>query len=228
MNPILDEWRDDDAGIRLILGDCHKVMPLLKSGSFDAVVTDPQYGIGMSDRPHSRLKMDAKDWDSAPADLSDLPDVPKIVWGGNYFGLPPSRCFLVWDKRPTPPSYADCELAWTSLDRNASIWKGRVGDDVPSKFRSHPTQKPVGLMVWCLGFLPDAKVILDPYMGSGSTGVACVRTGRGFIGIEQDREYWEIAISRHEKAIKMDRSSFQLRPKVRNVPSGFFGSMNPR
>lgn len=219
MNSILDEWRDDKAGIRLILGDCHRVIPLITGA--DAVVTDPPYGIDMGNRPHSRLRMGSKDWDGDVGDLSDLPNVPKIIWGGNYFDLPPTRCFLIWDKRPMPPSYADCELAWTSLDRNAAMWRGRVGDDIPSKHRSHPTQKPVGLMVWCLGFLPDSRVIFDPYMGSGTTGIACVRTGRQFIGIEQDREYWESAIRRHEKAIREDKSSFQLRPKV-PTPVGFF------
>jgi DNA modification methylase len=179
---------------RLILGDCLQVMPLL--GKVDAVVTDPPYGIGAAKGAHSNLRMVNKDWDDAPADLSFLPDVPAIIWGGNYFPLPPTRCFLFWDKHPMPPSYAAGELAWTSLDRNAAKWCGRVGDEVAVKDRSHPTQKPVALMEWCLGFLPDAQTILDPFMGSGTTLVACAKLGRKGIGIELDPDYFEIACKR--------------------------------
>ena len=185
---------------RLILGDCLEVMPEL--GRFDAVVTDPPYGIGAASGAHSNLKMANKSWDDMPPDLSFLPDVPSIIWGGNYFNLPPSRCFLFWDKHPMPPSYAAGELAWTSLDRNAAKWCGKVGDLVPVSERSHPTQKPVPLMEWCLGFLPDAKTILDPFMGSGTTLVACQRMGRHGTGIELDPDYFAIACKRVDEAAR--------------------------
>lgn len=214
------EWSSEDGSVRLILGDCLEVLPTL--GGIDAVVTDPQYGIGMSLYPHSNLKMEKEEWDSRPADLSRLPNVPRIIWGGNYFDLPPTRCFLVWDKRPMPPSYADCELAWTSLDRNAAMWRGKVGNDVPVKNRVHPTQKPVGLMIWCLGFILDSIFICDPFMGSGTTGVACIRTGRRFVGIEIEPKYFEIAVKRCKKAIREDKSSFQIRSKPRVEQTGFF------
>lgn len=187
-------------GQRLILGDCLEVMPLL--GLVDAVLTDPPYGIGAARGAHSNLRMADKSWDDCPADLSLIPNVPSIIWGGNYFDLPPSRCFLFWDKHPVPPSYAAGELAWTNLDRNAAKWCGRLGDLVAVKDRSHPTQKPVPLMEWCLGFLPDAKTILDPFMGSGTTLVACQKLGRQGIGIELDPEYFDIACRRVEEAAR--------------------------
>lgn len=192
-------FREERIGnCRLILGDCLEVLPTL--GPVDAVVTDPPYGIGAARGAHSNLRMVDKAWDDHPADLSQLPDVPSIIWGGNYFALPPSRCFLFWDKHPVPPTYAAGELAWTSLNRNAAKWCGRVGDEVPVRERSHPTQKPVALMEWCIGFLPGARTILDPFMGSGTTGVACAKLGRSFIGIEIDPGYFEIACERIRKA----------------------------
>ena len=186
----------------LYLGDCRDILPTL--GKVDAVVTDPPYGIGQGARLHGGIKkwtsIAPSDWDSEAPDLSILPDVPSIIWGGNYFPLPPTRCFLFWDKHPMPPTYACGELAWTSLNRNAAKWCGRVGDETPVQQRSHPTQKPVGLMRWCINFLPDAKTILDPFMGSGTTGVAAVQMGRKFIGIEREPKYFDIACSRIEQA----------------------------
>ena len=194
-------WRTEHLadGVTLYCGDCREILPTL--GKVDAVVTDPPYGIGAARGSHSNLRMPDEAWDDAPADLSSLPDVPSIIWGGNYFDLPPSRCFLFWDKHPVPPSYAAGELAWTSLDRNAAKWCGRVGDEVAVKDRSHPTQKPTKLMEWCIGFLPEARTILDPFMGSGTTGVAAVKLGRKFIGIEIEPKYFDIACRRIQAAL---------------------------
>ena len=186
-------------GQRLILGDCLKVMPLL--GRFDAVVTDPPYGIGIASNP-VRQKHAPKDWDAAPVGADHLSMLmgisdEQVIWGGNYFALPPSRGFLIWDKRqPENFSLAMCEQAWWSRDTNAKVFsKSVLGYD-----KSHPTQKPVALMEWCLGFLPNAQTILDPFMGSGTTLVACQRLGRQGTGIELDEEYWRIACERVHKA----------------------------
>jgi DNA modification methylase len=191
---------------RLLLGDCRDILPSLEPVC--AVVTDPPYGIGHGRLLHTGIKQKTQiepgSWDDEPADLSILPDVPSIIWGGNYFNLPPTRCFLFWDKHPMPPTYACGELAWTSLDRNAAKWCGRVGDDVAVSDRSHPTQKPVKLMKWCLGFLPDAQTILDPFMGSGTTGVAAVQMGRSFIGIEREPKYFDTACKRIAAAAGTD------------------------
>lgn len=188
-------------GQRLILGDCMEVMKEL--GRVDAVVTDPPYGIGISSNP-VRQKHTKKNWDaSAPVQESidamlDISD-EQIIWGGNYFSLRPSRGFFIWDKKqPENFSLAMCEYAWFSKDHNAKIFT----KSVLSYDKQHPTQKPVALMEWCLGFLPDAKSILDPFMGSGTTLVACQRLGRNGIGIELDPEYFDIACRRVEEATR--------------------------
>lgn len=221
-SPIKDEWCSDDGSVRLILGDCLEILPTLSG--IDDVVTDPPYGIGAAKGSHSNLKMPDEDWDETPADVSMILSlsVPTIIWGGNYFHLPPCRGFLIWDKHPMPPSYAFGEFAWTNLQINAAKWCGKVGDTVPVKVRLHPTQKPVALMEWCLGFIPEARTVCDFYMGSGTTGVACIYAGRRFIGIDKSRKYWDIAVERCKREIKLDKSSFQIRPKPRPAPAGFF------
>jgi len=188
-------------GQRLILGDCISVMPLLER--FDAVVTDPPYGIGIASNP-VRQKHTKKDWDEFVASenhLAMLREISseQIIWGGNYFDLPPSRGFLVWDKKqPENFSLAMCEQAWWSRDTNAKVFsKSVLGYN-----KAHPTQKPVALMEWCIGFLPNAQTILDPFMGSGTTLVACQRLGRNGTGIELDPDYFDIACRRVDEATR--------------------------
>ena len=126
--------------------------------------------------------------------------LPSIVWGGNYFDLPPTRAPLVWDKNNAGRDFADFELAWTNIDMVARRIVFRPMNMDGGK--EHPTQKPIRVMEWCLGFLPNAATILDPFMGSGTTGVACVNLGRKFIGIELDEKYFDIACRRIEQAVK--------------------------
>ena len=182
----------------LYLGDCKDIIH--KLGLVDAVVTDPPYGINITKSHRLALSrnLGGKDWDNAPADISILPDVIKIIWGGNYFNLPPTRGFLVWDKNNPGRDFADIEFAWTNINMVARRFIFRPMNMDGGKL--HPTQKPIALMEWCLGFLPEAKVILDPFMGSGTTGVACSNLGKEFIGIEKDPEYFEIACERIRKA----------------------------
>lgn len=131
----------------------------------------------------------------------------QIIFGGNYFqGLGPTPCWLVWDKVNGESNFADCELAWTNLPKAVRIfrwmWNGmlRQGDSIT---RQHPTQKPVQVMEWCIGQLPDdVHSIIDPFMGSGTTGVAAVGLGRKFIGIEKEPKYFDIACKRISDAIK--------------------------
>jgi site-specific DNA-methyltransferase (adenine-specific)/modification methylase len=204
--------------VRLICGDCREVLPTL--GKVDAVVTDPPYGIGACTlnfyHAAKRGTALAKSVDWGNADWDDEPASPEtiltlravsthqIIFGGNYFELPPARCWLVWDKQTGDNQYADCELAWTNLDKPVRkvewLWKGmmRKGVDV----REHPTQKPEGVMKWCIKQLPeDARTILDPFMGSGTTGVAAVKLGRRFIGIEIEPRYLDIACRRIQAAL---------------------------
>jgi len=206
-------------GQRLILGDCISVMPLF--GRFDAVVTDPPYGIGIASNP-VRQKHTKKDWDEFVAGenhLAMLREISseQIIWGGNYFDLPPSRGFLVWDKKqPENFSLAMCEQAWWSRDTNAKVFsKSVLGYN-----KQHPTQKPVALMEWCLGFLPNAQTILDPFCGSGTTLVAFQRLGRNGTGIELDPDYFNIACRRVDEAARQPDLLIP-QPKPQAVQEGF-------
>ena len=181
-------------------GDCREWMP-----EADVIVTDPPYGIGkrwtkramVGRNGSSRLWGRGEMWDDHPGDLAHLPDVPTIIWGGNYFGLPAARGWLVWDKAQVFTG-AEAELAWTNLDMPVRIvrmsrvaaYTNRV--DGP---KSHPTEKPVELMRWAIEFTPRGT-ILDPFMGSGSTLVAAKSLGRHAIGIEIEERYCEIAAQR--------------------------------
>ena len=183
---------------RLALGDCRDVLPTL--GNVDAVVTDPPYGL--ADKLQGGTwgkKYEGNNWDARAGDLSGLPDVPTIAWGGNYLTVPPSRCWLIWYKRDAVRTMADCELAWTNFDANARVFDWTIAATNPERV-GHPTQKPIALMKWCLGFLPNAQTILDPFMGSGTTGVAAVQMGRDFIGVEREEKYFDIACKRIEDA----------------------------
>lgn len=204
--------------ITLYLGDCLEVMPTL--GAVDAVVTDPPYGIGItkSNRLAVSRGLGGKSWDDVAPDLSGLPDVPKIIWGGNYFELPPSRCILVWDKNNAGRDFADFEMAWTNLDQVARRMILRPMNMDGGKV--HPTQKPIAVMEWCLGFLPDAETILDPFAGSGTTLVACAKMGRKGIGIERDAEYFDIACKRVRDAYAQP-DLFVAPPKQPPVQEGF-------
>lgn len=196
----------------LYLGDCLDIMPTL--GNVDAVVSDPPYGIGESSNNNSsRGKLaiakdyGRKSWDNSTADkeieLAVKISDHQIIFGGNYYRLPPSSCWLVWDKENGASDFADIEMAWTNLKKAARLkrylWNGMLRAN-GEKRGDHPTQKPIGIMEWCLSFIPDSQIILDPFMGSGTTGVACARSGRKFIGIEKDPEYFEIACQRVQNA----------------------------
>ncbi len=187
----------------LYLGDCRDVLPTI--GSIDALVTDPPYGIGItrSNRLAVSRGMGGKSWDDeTPARefLEALVAVApqSIIWGGNYFNLTPTRCVLVWDKQNDGRDFADLEMAWTNIDAVARIFRMRPMNMDDGKV--HPTQKPIRLMKWCIDKLANPATIFDPFMGSGSTGVAAVQMQRRFIGIERDPDYFDIACRRIEDA----------------------------
>jgi hypothetical protein len=192
-------------------GDCLEVMQHLEK--VDALLIDPPYGLkdlwqGGGGKSKNSWKFDPKEaraWDTeAPNWIVDvIGNTPAIVWGGNYMTLPPSRAWLVWDKGVPNFTTGHSELAWTNLDqpiRNFKLCPNIMTPTGRDGGKQHPTQKPIALMEWCLGFLPNAHTILDPFMGSGTTGVACVKLGRRFIGIELDPGYFDIACERIRKA----------------------------
>ncbi len=219
-------WRTEQLSdsVTLHCGDCREILPTL--GSVDAVVTDPPYGIlnlgGEGSTPAVRksprqqgsgklkgrlLNQADVRWDVAPEaalfDLLRAMSRRQIIWGGNYFPLPPARAILAWDKEQPWPNFSQVELAWSNLERPAALFRVSATRGVPDKV--HPTQKPLSLMLWCLGFLDQGGVVLDPFMGSGTTGVAAVSSGRAFVGIERDAAYFDIACRRIEAETKQGR-----------------------
>jgi DNA modification methylase len=197
----------------LYLGDCMDILPTLDK--VDAVITDPPYGINEnSKKVASRGKLASPkdygdfDWDKAPPpdaliELMRTKGQHQAFFGGNYFTLPPTSCWLVWDKLNGDNDFADCELAWTNwpkaVRRLQWRWNGMIRQG--NEERYHPTQKPLEVMKWVIELCPKADTILDPFMGSGTTGVAAMQLGRKFIGIEREPKYFDIACQRIEQAV---------------------------
>jgi len=203
----------------LYLADCMEVLPTLPR--VDAVITDPPYGIGADKgkkgaipfkggKPVERAYHPENDWDKERPPVEVLHSIVgagdvAIIWGGNYFAdcFTPQGKWLWWDKCQTMPSYGDGELAWTNLPGTTPkkfVWaNNKIFAD--RTVRHHPTQKPLELMLWCIDQCKNnPQSILDPFMGSGTTGVAAVQMGRQFIGIEREPDYFEIARRRIEDA----------------------------
>jgi len=212
----------------LYLGDCMDVLPTL--GRFDACITDPPYGIGENSakvasrsRTHNGKPLVTDygffDWDKAPPN----PEVIDLIrtkgeclafFGGNYFYLPPTSCWLVWDKMNSG-DFADCELVWTNwpkaVRRLQWRWNGMIRQG--NEARYHPTQKPLEVMKWVIELCPKAETILDPFAGSGTTGVAAIQMGRKFTGIEREPKYFDIACKRIEQAYAQGQLFAPEQPK---------------
>ena len=216
----------------VICGDCLEVMRGMPDSSVDLVLTDPPYGIGVDATMHkqggsqygkaatAKRHYDDTNWDDEVPTIvyfNEMTRVSKnqIIFGGNYFAdqLPPSSCWLVWDKDNGDTQFADCELAWTSFSSAVRkfryMWNGmiqeRMGKDKEKRY--HPTQKPVGLIAQILDkYSREGDMILDCYAGSGSILCAAVRMGRHFIGIEIRPDYCKIA----EKRIQQERDKYAL------------------
>lgn len=226
----------------LYLGDCREVLPTLQLGADSAVVSDPPYGIAFKHGGNDRsgigkgryatkfagVAIAGDDQAFDPAPLMALAPTC-ILWGGNHFAdkLPPSAAWLIWDKRAASHhtnDFADCEMAWTNRAGVARVfrhqWDGMMRASERGEPRVHPTQKPVELMKWCIEPLA-VEVICDPYMGSGTTGVACAQLGRRFIGCELDQGYFDIACRRIEEAYKQPRLFDEPPPKPAQIAMTF-------
>ena len=201
-------------------GDCLEILPGL--GEVDALVTDPPYGIGayatgsMGGSVLARKsEYEPTEWDDKPAskqvlDLAISLSDEQVIFGGNYFDLPPSKCWLVWDKETGNNNFADAELAWTNIDGAVRLirhrWQGMLRASEKKFPRVHPTQKPIHVMEWAITqFKGQPKTILDPFMGSGSTGIACFNLGLAFTGIEINRQYFDVACERIAAAYSQPR-----------------------
>ena len=187
--------------------DCLEAMKQMADNEFDLAVVDPPYGLGASvvnsGGRFKRYHNPNGNWDiETPNDdyWNELFRVSKnqIVWGGNYFGLPPNRCFIIWDKQqPEGISFAMAEYAWTSFDKAAQICKARPQGQ---EQRFHPTQKPVYLYDWIFKhYSEEGDLILDTHLGSGSIAIACHQMKRKLIGYEIDAEYYQKACKRFEE-----------------------------
>jgi len=194
---------------KIINADCMDILKKLPDKSIDLILTDPPYGMNEKFKGGNSGKMNFnevvdKGWDVAPSKevFDEIFRVSKnqIIWGGNYFELPPHRCFIVWDKlMPKDFSLAMAEEAWCSFDRRSVIYR------MPTEKanRIHPTQKPVELFMNCLAdFSKEEDLIFDPFSGSGTTAKACHRLKRRFICIEKDPEYWAASVKRLEEEQK--------------------------
>ena len=187
--------------------DCLEAMKNIPDKYFDLAIVDPPYGIGEKFKGGATGKMNFneivnKDWDKAPsrAYFDELFRVSKnqIVWGGNYFNLPPTRCVIIWDKKISEDfSLAMLEMAWTSFDKLAKIFRYSN----PKGGKIHPTQKPVALYSWLLNnYARKGDKILDTHVGSASSLIACHNLGYDFLGFELDEEYFFKAKKRLELA----------------------------
>lgn len=198
----------DIGDCRLILADCMDLIGEIADGV--AVVTDPPYGIGI----RSRVNWQAvADWDRERIDIAPWLDIGThhLIWGAQYYAdlLPVSEAWMCWVKRPLDgiskrQNHTTIELAWTDYGKprfHKQVWDGgkREGRAENRTF-CHPTQKPVELMEACLDGLPPGCTVVDPFMGSGTTGLACLRRGHPFIGIESDPQHYETAVERIRSA----------------------------
>lgn len=189
----------EENGITIYHGDCREILPQIPK--VDLVLTDPPYGLkekihdggGWSTNPIYDAVLN---WDFLQPEAISMA-IPKglhaCIWGGNYYQLPPSRCWLIWRKANNVQTMADAELAWTNADMNTRVFEEIINADGK---RQHPTQKPESLMKWAIQQFKESKIILDPFMGSGTTLRAAKDLGRKAIGIEIEEKYCEIAAKR--------------------------------
>lgn len=204
----------------LYCADCLEVMKTFEDKLFSAAITDPPYGIGISGQKlsinknpkHNRKYHEDLGWDSAIPEEEVFRQIERItkeqiIWGGNYFVehlRKGNKGWLYWDKGQRGLTMSDGELAYTSLGkplRAITMNRGEIAQDGSE----HPTQKPVKLMRWCIDQLEETETIFDPFMGSGSTGVAAVSEGKKFVGIELSPKYFGIARRRIERAQQQQR-----------------------
>ena len=193
--------------IKLYNADCMEVMKTFKDKQFDLAIVDPPYGLGKrttdggsKKNTQTKFMKDIRrsNWDNKTPDKSYFDELfriskNQIIWGGNYFDLPPHRTFIVWDKMTYVPTMSQVELAWTSFDSPARL--KQINSNQLDRF--HPTQKPVQLYKWLLqNYAKEGDTILDTHFGSLSIGIACHDMKFDLTAIELDKDYYEQAKQR--------------------------------
>jgi len=202
--------------IHLYNQDCMEAMASMEDNQFDLAIVDPPYGWGETNQTKKLTDerwnlYENKNWNVAPTKeyFDELFRVSKhqIIWGGNYFDLPPTKCFIFWDKQQSFFRFADGELAWTSFNSVAKKFVYGYTNFINYEERFHPTQKPVALYTWLLGkYAQQGWKILDTHLGSGSSAIAAHDMGFEFHGYELDEEYYEAASKRlqqHQRQLKL-------------------------
>ena len=181
--------------------DCMDGMKEFPDKYFDLAIVDPPYGINITKSGRLGKYNSDTEWDKTIPDNSYFDELfrvskNQIIWGGNYFDLPPNKCFLIWDKKqPQDISFASCEYAWTSLDSVAKTFY--LSPMNTGEHRIHTTQKPIALYEWILSrYAKDGDIILDTHVGSASSLIACYNTNHKFVGFELDKHYYNLAKKR--------------------------------
>jgi site-specific DNA-methyltransferase (adenine-specific) len=222
--------------------DCMDLMRRYPDGHFDLAIVDPPYGIGeASGREASRnqskgraqtpVKYAIKTWDKAPPTMEYFAELRRvsrqqIIWGGNYFPLPPTSCWLVWDK-DNSGDFADCELAWasfkTAVRKFKYRWNGMLQENMAEKeIRIHPTQKPVALYRWLLeNYAKPGQRVLDTHLGSGSHAIACHYFGAHLTASEIDADYFAAACERIKRETAQEALPLAVEPIPHVTPDLF-------
>jgi site-specific DNA-methyltransferase (adenine-specific) len=201
----------EHGGITIYHGDCREILPCVWFG-VDLVLTDPPYGLKRFTKGFGTTRFRGlgaetlgATWDKKPSEdlLGSVLSAGKhvVIWGANNFSLPPSESFLVWNKQQTVPNFADAELAYTNLPITAKVFTFSIHKHNATSSHEHVAQKPLKLMEWCISLAKDANVVLDPFMGSGTTLLAAKNLGRRAIGIEIEERYCEIAAKRLQQEV---------------------------
>jgi len=217
-------------GVTLYNADCLKMLPI----EADAVISDPPYGIAFQHSGGGKGKGEGR-WlaktctiigDDKPFDPAPWLEYPIVVlWGADHYAQRlPEGAWLVWDKlggqQDFGDNFSDVEIGWVNKKSKSRIyrhlWKGLIRHGLHGKPRLHVSEKPVPLMAWCMdkAKVPVGATVLDPYMGSGTTAIACIRTGRKFIGVEQDPKHFATAVERIGR--ELQQGTFAMTP---NIPS---------
>jgi len=198
MNPVII------GNATLYLGDCMNILPTL--GKVDAVITDPPFGVGNFIQQTGNLRGEKVYWNESvpPTEFFEILkkiSLHRVIWGANYFNCFEGAGGLVWVKNQPMPNMSKAEMASTSWGNKVELINLTWTNYVNTKESNHPCERPVGLYKWCIKQVPkQPQTILDPFMGSGTTGVASIQLGRKFIGIEREPKYFDIACKRIEQA----------------------------
>ena len=184
--------------------DCMEYMKTVPDKYYELAIVDPPYGWGAKLNGRN-INGNAKNWNIAPTKeyFNELFRISNnhIIWGGNYFDLPQTRCLIIWDKKQPVKQFARCEIAWTNFDKNSEIFEYQYFGAINSEIgRFHPTQKPVALYKWLLkNYAKPNDKIFDSHVGSGSSRIACYDMGFDFMGCELDADYWKAQEERYKQ-----------------------------